>query len=93
MSLSYFLGRFRRANRLTPNGLGKMAGLSGAITRWEKFRFNPPPSPQQLEALAMVVGVERERNCTPLKGIVVQLLASASALMARSLLLQVVMAR
>jgi hypothetical protein len=29
-----------------------MAGLSGAIARWEKFRFNPPPSPQQLEALA-----------------------------------------
>jgi transcriptional regulator with XRE-family HTH domain len=60
-SLSHFLGRFRRANKLTPNGLGKMAGLSGAIARWEKFRFNPPPSPQQLEALAAVVGVERER--------------------------------
>ena len=26
-SLSHFLGRFRRANKLTPNGLGKMAGL------------------------------------------------------------------
>jgi hypothetical protein len=33
-----------------------MAGLSGAIARWEKFRFNPPRSLQQLDALA-VVGV------------------------------------
>ncbi|MEG4108990.1 TniQ family protein [Microcoleus sp. S13_C5] len=60
-SLSHFLGRFRQANELTPNRLGKMAGLGGAIARWEKFRFNPPPSPQQLEALAVVVGVETER--------------------------------
>nr|WP_226593218.1 hypothetical protein [Microseira wollei] len=29
-SLSHFLGRFRRANNLTPTGLGKMAGLAGA---------------------------------------------------------------
>jgi hypothetical protein len=34
-----------------------MAGLSGAIARWEKFRFNPPRSLQQLDALAVVVGV------------------------------------
>ena len=60
-SFSHFLGRFRRANKLTPNRLGKMAGLGGAIARWEKFRFNPPPSPQQLEALAVVLGVEREQ--------------------------------
>jgi len=60
-SFSHFLGRFRRANKLTPTGLGKMAGLGGAITRWEKFRFNPPPSGQQLDALAVVVGVEKER--------------------------------
>ncbi len=60
-SLSHFLGRFRRANNLTPTGLGKVAGLGGAIARWEKFRFNPPPSLQQLEALAVVVGVDKER--------------------------------
>ena len=60
-SLSHFLGRFRRANELTPTRLGKMAGLGGAIARWEKFRFNQPPSPQQLEALGAVVGVEGER--------------------------------
>ena len=56
-SISHYLGRFRRANDLTPTGLGKAAGLGGAIARWEKFRFNPPPSWQQLEALAVVVGV------------------------------------
>ncbi|ABA20776.1 conserved hypothetical protein [Trichormus variabilis ATCC 29413] len=60
-SLSHFLGRFRRANDLTPTGLGKAAGLGGAIARWEKFRFNPPPSRQQLEALANVVGVDADR--------------------------------
>jgi hypothetical protein len=38
-----------------------MAGLSGAIARWEKFRFNPPPSLQQLDALAVVVGVVGDR--------------------------------
>ncbi len=38
-------------------------------------------------------GAWRAENCTPLKGIVVQLLASASAPTARRLLLQVVMAR
>lgn len=67
-SLSHFLGRFRRANELTPTGLGKAAGVGsampgagGAIARWEKFRFNPPPSRQQLEALAQVVGVGADR--------------------------------
>lgn len=60
-SLSHFLGRFRRANDLTPTGLGKAAGLGGAIARWEKFRFNPAPSRQQLDALAQVVGVDADR--------------------------------
>lgn len=60
-SLSHFLGRFRRTNDLTPTGLGKAAGLGGAIARWEKFRFNPPPSRKQLEALAKVVGVDADR--------------------------------
>jgi transcriptional regulator with XRE-family HTH domain len=61
-SLSHFLGRFRRSNDLTPGGLAGAAGFGGAIiSRWEKFRFNPPPSPSQLAALAVVVGVEVER--------------------------------
>ena len=60
-SLSHFLGRFRRANELTPSGLGNAAGLGGAIARWEKFRFIPPPSHQQLGKLASVVGVDVDR--------------------------------
>ena len=60
-SLSHFLGRFRRANELSPTGLGKSAGIGGAVARWEKFRFNPPPSRTQLEALAKVVGVGVDR--------------------------------
>jgi hypothetical protein len=62
-SLSHFLGRFRRSNDLTPGGLARAAGFGGGaiISRWEKFRFNPPPSPNQLAALAVVVGIEVER--------------------------------
>jgi TniQ len=48
-------------NTLTPSGLGQAAGLGDAIARWEKFRFNPPPSRQQLEKLAVVVGVDANR--------------------------------
>ena len=60
-SISHFLGRFRRANELSVSGLGKISGLGEAIARWEKFRFNPPPSLEQLEALAKVVVVETEQ--------------------------------
>ena len=60
-SLSHFLGRFRRSNDLTPTGLVTAAGLGAVIARWEKFRFNPPPSGQQLAALAILMGVEVER--------------------------------
>ena len=58
-SLRHFLGRFRRANDLTPGGLANAAGFGTTIiARWEKFRFNPPPSPSQLAAVAVVaVGV------------------------------------
>jgi transcriptional regulator with XRE-family HTH domain len=62
VSLSHYIGQFRRANNLTLAALGKEAGFGGAIiSRWEKFRFNPPPSLSQLTALAVVVGVEVER--------------------------------
>ena len=70
-SISHFLGRFRRENDLSPSGLGKEAGIGGAIARWEKFRFNPPPSERELEALARIVQVdgERLRKMLPLKGV------------------------
>ncbi|MFM6358312.1 MAG: hypothetical protein ACKPH7_26025 [Planktothrix sp.] len=38
-----------------------MPSAGFAYARWEKFRFNPPPSRQELEALAVVVGVEGDR--------------------------------
>jgi hypothetical protein len=70
-SLSHFLGRFQRANDLTPTGLGKLAGLGGEIGRWEKFRFIPQPSLSQLAALASVMGLEVDRllEMLPPKGV------------------------
>jgi transcriptional regulator with XRE-family HTH domain len=60
-SISHYLGRFRRANELTVSGLGKISGLGAVVARWEKFRFNPPPKLEQLEALAKVIGVEADK--------------------------------
>ncbi|MCF3583295.1 hypothetical protein L2E76_22605 [Planktothrix agardhii 1811] len=44
-------------NELTPTRLGKMAGLGGAIARWEKFRFNPPPSGGCVMVNLLVIGL------------------------------------
>jgi hypothetical protein len=41
--------------------LGKLAGLGGAIARWEKFYLNLFPSGEPLAVLGMVVGVEAQR--------------------------------
>jgi hypothetical protein len=70
-SLSHFLGRFRRANEMTPTGLGREAGIGAVIARWEKFYHNPFPSQEHLEALAKVVEVDakRLREMLPPEGI------------------------
>ncbi len=71
-SISHYLGRFRRANELSPTQLGKISGLGAVIGRWEKFRFNPPPNQEQLEALAKVVGLDADRRLAqmfPPKGV------------------------
>lgn len=60
-SISHYLGRFRRANKLSPTQLGKISGLGAVIGRWEKFRFNPAPNFEQLEALAKVIGIDVDR--------------------------------
>ncbi|PSB11835.1 hypothetical protein C7B61_01870 [filamentous cyanobacterium CCP1] len=60
-SLSHFLGRFRRANYSAVNEIGQKSGLGAVLGRWEKFRLNPFPTQQQLEALASVVCVEADR--------------------------------
>lgn len=73
-SLSHFLGRFRRPNHLTPSGLGQLAGLGAVVARWERFHLNPFPSPQELELLAIVVGISAERLAAllPPKGVGMQ---------------------
>jgi hypothetical protein len=43
-SLSYFLGRFRRRNHLTPSSLGQIAKIGAAVARWERFHFHPYPN-------------------------------------------------
>ena len=70
-SISHFLGRFRRENELTVTMMGKITGLGGAIARWEKFRFIPAPTEEELIALSKVVQVEVERLWTmfPPKGV------------------------
>jgi hypothetical protein len=70
-SISHFLGRFRRENALTSTMLGKETGLGAVISRWEKFRFNPRPSQEELEALAGVVQVDvsRLREMLPPDGV------------------------
>ncbi|MEH2457856.1 TniQ family protein [Nostoc sp.] len=60
-SLSHFLGRFRRANHLSPAGLGNLAGIGAVVARWERFHFNPRPSQKELEAIAFVVEVDADR--------------------------------
>lgn len=60
-SLSHFLGRFRRENDLTVKSLGTEAGIGGVVGRWEKFRFNPPPSRMELEKLSKVMQVSVAR--------------------------------
>ncbi|PSB34853.1 TniQ family protein [Chlorogloea sp. CCALA 695] len=57
-SLSHFLGRFRRANHLSPAGLGNLAEIGAVVARWERFHFNPRPSQQELSAIASVVEVD-----------------------------------
>lgn len=60
-SLSHFLGRFRRANHLSPAGLGRLTGIGAVVGRWERFHFNPRPSQQELEVIASVVEVDANR--------------------------------
>ena len=60
-SFSHFLGRFRRPNHLSANGLGQLAGIGAVVARWERFHLNPFPTEAELEKLSGVVGVTAER--------------------------------
>ncbi len=61
-SISHFLGRVRRvkANSLLSGySLGKLAGLGGAVARWEKLYLNPRPTGAEIDRLAAVLGINR----------------------------------
>lgn len=60
-SISHYFGRFRRQEIISvsaPSSLGKAAGIGTALSRWEKFRFNPRPTHKELEAMSKLIGVE-----------------------------------
>ncbi|MDA0267773.1 MAG: TniQ family protein, partial [Cyanobacteria bacterium] len=59
-SISHFLGRFCRENHATLNQIGAKTSLGAVLGRWEKFRFNPPPTEIQVAALASLVRLEAE---------------------------------
>lgn len=70
-SISHYFGRFRRQKIIsasTPSRLGKAAGIGTALSRWEKFHFNPRPTQKELEAMSKLIGVEvskLEALCPP----------------------------
>jgi len=70
-SISHYFGRFRRQEIIsvsTPTSLSKAAGIATALSRWEKFRFNPRPTQKELEAMSKLIGVEvkkLEALCPP----------------------------
>ena len=70
-SISHYFGRFRHQEIISvssPSRLGKAAGIGTALSRWEKFRFNPRPTHKELEAMSKLIGVEvskLEALCPP----------------------------
>jgi len=63
-SISHYFGRWRRheLNSISaPTALSRSAGIGFALSRWEKLRFNPPPTRRELEAIAKYVGLEVEK--------------------------------
>jgi len=60
-SISHYFGRFRRNEAISvssPGSLSKAAGIGPVLARWEKFRFNPFPSPKELEAISKLSGLD-----------------------------------
>jgi hypothetical protein len=44
--------------------LSRKAGIGTALSRWEKFRFNPRPTLKELEAMSKLIGVEVNKLST-----------------------------
>ncbi|MDZ8069696.1 MAG: TniQ family protein [Nostoc sp. DedQUE08] len=63
-SISHYFGRFRRHELVcisSPANLSKAAGIGPVLARWEKFRFNPFPTQEQLAAIGKLIGLEADR--------------------------------
>lgn len=63
-SVSHYFGRFRRQEIVSvssPASLSRAAKLGPALSRWEKFRFNPRPNPKELEAIGKLIGLDADR--------------------------------
>jgi hypothetical protein len=61
----------REANSISASTtLSEFAGIGPALSRWEKFRFNPFPNQQELEAIGELVGlsIEQLQGMFPAKG-------------------------
>ncbi|MDJ0843840.1 MAG: TniQ family protein [Crocosphaera sp.] len=56
-SISHYLGRYCRHESVSLSALGKAAGIGSVLGRWEKFRFIPFPSEEELEAVGELIGL------------------------------------
>ncbi len=63
-SIANYLVRFRSQEAVSisaPSSFSKAIGLGIALTRWEKFRFNPFPSDEEIQKFCSFVGLEIEK--------------------------------
>lgn len=72
-SISHYFGRYRREETVSissPSRLSQEAGIGPVLARWEKFRFNPFPTKEELEAIGRLIGLDAERllQMLPSKG-------------------------
>lgn len=63
-SISHYFGRYRREEAVSissPSRLSEEAGIGPVLARWEKFRLNPFPTREELEAIGKLIGLDAER--------------------------------
>lgn len=63
-SISHYFGRYRREETVSissPSRLSQEAGIGPVLARWEKFRFNPLPTKEELEAIGTLIKLDAER--------------------------------
>jgi hypothetical protein len=59
-SISHYLGRWYRQEIVNTDSytLGKRLRLGKTLWRWENFYFNPPPTPEELQKIGELMGLE-----------------------------------